>query len=256
MPEVPDAWRKTEVYFAGAVTIFTLVLAVVSIAQWCQMVTANQNATKALQITQRAYVSLGSKSGKLAEFGNGEKGKRIVIVHLVNSGLSTARHLVVHFATEAPHGFTFGFHRHRFRSPGGGIMTSNSGIEIDLAGGAEHIEYLTEPTSLIGEEATNPRGLFEVHGEIEYCDIFGGYHCDQFSVRYMPSPIADFTAGFRFKCAIEKPDERAFHGVEDGKPATFTEIEPCEQPDEPEYQRETDWKLTAPTPAAKSTPGA
>ncbi|MGD0289816.1 MAG: hypothetical protein ABSC63_09220 [Candidatus Binataceae bacterium] len=56
MPDTPDAWRKTEVFFAGAVALFTVVLGCVSLAQWCAMLQANETNREALVSVQRAYV--------------------------------------------------------------------------------------------------------------------------------------------------------------------------------------------------------
>jgi hypothetical protein len=251
--ECRDRWKLgVEIVTFLVVAIYT----VVAYRQWRAMVASNDNTTKALQITQRAYVALGNKNGTLAEFGKEvEKGKRVVILHFVNSGLSTARHLVIHFPSKSPSGGeTLGNHRHRFRGSDGETMTSGGGLETNLAGGAEHIEYLTDSALLDNETAVGPNrwGLFEIWGEIEYCDIFGLYHCEPFSARYMPSPIGNFVAGlYNFKCTIEKPDYRSLDGISNGKPTIFTEIAPCEQPDEPEYQREIEWPTAKKVPSKK-----
>ena len=56
----------------------------------------------ALQTTERAYVTFGSKSGELGEFiDNPMPGeKRLIVLHFYNSGHSTARHLAIHAVTD------------------------------------------------------------------------------------------------------------------------------------------------------------
>jgi hypothetical protein len=180
----------------------------------------------ALQTTERAYVTFGSKSGELGEFiDNPMPGeKRIIVLHFYNSGHSTARHLAIQAVTDNPGPISS---RHRFKGPQGDIVSTGASIERDLAAGAEHLEYVDSPWSQ-RELANMAEGeRFSVFGQFEYCDIFGTYHCQGFSTNYL-SNIKQFVPSPTLPCALEPigPKERPGKG--------YKEIEPCEQPNEPE----------------------
>jgi hypothetical protein len=194
----------------------------------------------ALQTTERAYVTFGSKSGELGEFKDnpmpGEK--RIIVLHFYNSGRSTARHLAIHAVTENPGPMSS---RHRFKGLQGEIVSTGASIERDLAAGAEHLEYIISPWSQreLADMAEGKR--FSVSGQFEYCDIFGTYHCQGFSTNYLPN-IKQFVSSPALPCVFEPiaPTERPGKG--------YKEIEPCEQPNEPEYI-EAEVPVLAPTPS-------
>ena len=82
---------------------------------------------------------------------------------------------------------------------------------------------------------------FSVFGQFEYCDIFGTYHCQGFSTNYLPN-IKQFVPSPALPCVFEPigPTERPGKG--------YKEIEPCEQPNEPEYI-EAVAPVLAPTPS-------
>jgi hypothetical protein len=181
----------------------------------------------ALQTTERAYVTFGSKSGELGEFiDNPMPGeKRIIVLHFYNSGYSTARHLAIHAITDNQSPMSS---RHRFKGPRGDIVSTGTSIERDLAAGTEHLEYIISPWSQ-RELANMAEGeRFSVFGQFEYCDIFGTYHCQGFSTNYLPN-IKQFVSSPAPSCTSEStgPTERPGKG--------YKEIEPCEQPNEAEY---------------------
>jgi hypothetical protein len=191
------------------------------------------------ETAERAYIAFGSKDGSLAEFREPIDDKPVIELHFFNSGLSEARHFSVQVHTNAA-GSTYSFNqRHRTEGPYGGIMTSGVGGEYSLGAGAESIFYVTDPKQLwTSKELKNPKGWFSLEGQIEYCDIFGGYHCELFSAEYSPI-VHDFVPGSNLlECIRGNIDPRALHGIEMGRPATFVEIPPCEQPSEPEYRQQ------------------
>lgn len=222
-----DSQTKREgdiLWWERVTTIGVGVYALVAILQWFAMTTANEHATRALQTSERAYVTFGSKSGSLAEFRDNPANtdKPIVVLHFFNAGRSTARHFAVHLA----HGEIY--HRHRFR--GSGIISSiGSGSERDLAGGAEHVEFVTDPKWLwTTKQIADPSGFLTVLGDFEYCDIFGAYHCQGFGAQYMPSVKEFVPFGNTMPCVVESPGPRSHL-------PGYKEIETCEQPGEPEY---------------------
>ena len=216
--------------------------------QWHMMPAASDNSTKALQTvertyltalqtTERAYVALGSKSGELGEFIDSPilGDKRIIVLHFYNSGHSTARHLAIHAVTDNPGSMSS---RHRFKGPQGEIVSTGASIERDLAAGAEHLEYITSPWSQ-RELAYMAEGKqFSVFGQFEYCDIFGTYHCQGFSTNYLPN-IKQFVPSPALPCVFEPGSKRP--------DKSYKEIEPCEQPNEPE-------SIEAGTPVLATTP--
>ncbi len=254
---MPDKWRRAEVIFAGVIAIFTLVLGIVSYFQYDaarkaahRAMQANLIAKQALtrsettwRTTERAYVTIGSKTGKLAELGNPTIGdKPIIILYFFNAGQSTARHFLIHMTTSVwPEGAVFE-HRHRFKGPDNQVFSfaMSRVAEVDIAGQTEHREYVSEDwllwtkSKLASSKLPEPR--FALWGDFEYCDIFGQYHCETFGLWYEPPPVGDFTTMF-FKgqpCAIEKPDSLMLKGMK-WPVAKLTEIEACEQPDEAEH---------------------
>lgn len=180
--------------------------AAVALFQWCAMRTANETIQQQFRVQQRAYVALGTANGKLAEFGREIGGKPILKVFVVNAGQSVARHLSVQIAG---HINTFGFtHRHRFRAKDfeTGTYASN---EVDLAAHGEYTEYLMDTKRLWTSQElreTDATKLFiVVIGEIQYCDIFGVYHCKPFGARYIPGLGEFIPWGTTLPCIIEPP---------------------------------------------------
>ena len=105
-------------------------------------------------------------------------------------------------------------------------------------GQAERSYYVTDPKQLwTASQLDQPNECFWIYGQMEYCDILGGYHCENFGAEWSPA-VGDFVPREFLRCIREDPDPRSLHGVEMGKPVTFKEIEPCEQPNEPEYSKE------------------
>jgi hypothetical protein len=84
-----------------------------------------KNSVDSFQATQRAYVSLGDETSKLAEFRDREGLKKpIVILHFFNSGDTVARHFrATIYSSSIPPSSNFPTiempqgHRHRFRVP-------------------------------------------------------------------------------------------------------------------------------------------
>ena len=195
----------------------------------------SQNEFKA---SLRAYVTFGAKDGKLVEFGKLIGDKPALKVYVFNAGQTAARHLSVQVRTSNESGpFT---HRHRAVDSLGRKFTRGPGNEVDLAGQGEHVEWITDPKALwTSKELDATAGMgqfFFIHGEIQYCDIFGAYHCEQFGARYLPS-VHEFTAwiGSQLPCVVEKMDRSMLQTNPPERNIHYKETSQCEQPGEPEY---------------------
>ena len=254
-----DRWK---LLLEALIVVGVLLYGAIAYRQWHAMLAASDNFTKvlqtterayvtalqtteranatALQTTERAYVTFGSKSGELGEFIDNPKPgeRRIIVLHFYNSGGSIARHLAIHAVTD--NGVPMSS-RHRFQGPRGDIVSTGMSIERDLAADAEHLEYIISPWSQRELADMGEGKRFSVFGQFEYCDIFGAYHCQGFSTNYLPN-IKQFVPSTAQQCVFEPtgPNETPGKG--------YKEIEPCEQPNEPEYIKAGP-PLDAPTPS-------
>jgi hypothetical protein len=269
--------------FLDDITIQLLALLVaffLLVATWYQAVLTRRSldeTRREFSTSQRAYVSLGDESGKLAEFHDiTNSDKPIVILHFFNSGGSLARHFnAVLYASSVSLG-NVGIdrpqpslsHRHRFRIPPseafgrGAIVTTEGTIVTDVMGQTQNLEaarnqfgwmakqpkggrietadvppkaltleYLTDNQWLVSRTTlADPNEDYTVQGDVEYCDIFGGYHCEKFTARYFPPPTNDFVQSTKPACMIEN-----LQPTDVNLPKGTVEIAPCEQPDEQEY---------------------
>jgi hypothetical protein len=245
------AWRLIR---KSSVSHWTLVFsALAAFGVWFQWRTLSQTLTETrgeFKAQQRAYIVLGSADGTLAKFGpiiDKASGKRIIILHAFNAGQTTARHFSVRAFANTAAKSPLWLHRHRWAGPYG-TMVSEWGQQMDLGAKAEHFEYLTDPKYLwTAQQLKVPNSLFNVIGEFEYCDIFGGYHCESFALEYRPPPVDDFVGSdMKLPCYVEKDINTAFYERKGQK-----EIQPCEQPDEPEHYNMAEF--TAPNATATAT---
>jgi hypothetical protein len=190
------------------------------------------------QVSERAYVVFGSKNGGLADFGSATAdNKEIIKLHFFNAGQSVARHFAVQVHTCAAGGTFMFTQRHRTKGPLGDMTTNSAADELDLGGQAEHTVYVIDPKQLWTVDQLRQPGCFWIQGQIEYCDIFGTYHCENFGAEWAPV-VGDFVPHIFLQCLRQPIDPRGLEDWRMGNHELRTEIEPCEQPDEPEYNRE------------------
>ena len=254
-----DRWK---LFLEALIVVGVLGYGAIAYRQWHTMLAASDNFTKALQTTERAYVTalqtterfnaialqtterayvtFGSKSGELGEFiDNPMPGEKpIIVLHFYNSGGSIARHLAIHAVTDNDVPMSS---RHRFKGPRGDIVSTGMSIERDLAADAEHLEYIISPWSQRELADMAERKRFSVFGQFEYCDIFGIYHCQGFSTNYLPN-IKQFVPSTAQPCVFEPTGSKERPGK------GYKEIEPCEQANEPEYIKAGPPQV-APTPS-------
>ena len=107
--------------------------------------------------------------------------------------------------------------------------------------------YVTDPTFLKTKKELADASIdFFLFGNFAYCDIFGGYHCQGFMARYRPAPVGGFIPETFLKCVPSEPSRANLRWYANNG---YKEIEPCEQPNEPEY-------IKAEPPLIASTPSA
>jgi hypothetical protein len=206
-----------------------------------QQIVANKLAHDNAATQLRAYVVFGNPDGVLADFGNEvSPNKRMIKLHFYNAGETTARHFSVIVTTninQQPHSWQYSdsWHRFRYRNPAGDIKSSFRSDELDLAAKSGMVSYYTDDKSLLDDAALKKGREFFVSGEMEYCDSFGAYHCQAFGAVYMRS-IDAFVPSLSPSC-ITHPAVI---------PKGYTEIQPCEQPDEIEY-RVSNYPTTTPS---------
>jgi hypothetical protein len=239
-----------------------------------EMKKGNNIATQDFTVSQRAYVSLGGEPEKLADFQDVPgRDKPIVVLHFFNSGSSVARHFAVTASTssrtiEMDH--TPSVHRHRFRIPDSDnakqVVITTEGLAIvglsgqmrdpspffnlkrgkppkkedsDVPAKASRRWSITDSRWLLSRtQLQDTKEYFTIFGEFEYCDIFGDHHCAKIVASYFPPPVDDFIQSAPPSCFIETINPRDI-GLPDGA----FEIDPCEQPNESDYQRQSDLPL-------------
>ena len=239
-----DRWK---VFLEALTVVGVLAYGAIAHRQWHAMLAANDNSAEALQTTERAYVTFGSGDGLFADFGSvTTDNKPIIILHFLNSGRSVARHFAVNVETNIDRSGSELSYRHRFKRPGD-IRTDSPANESDIAGGAEQLVYVTDPTFLKTKKELADASIdFFLFGNFAYCDIFGGYHCQGFMARYRPAPVGGFIPETFLKCVPSEPSRANLRWYANNG---YKEIEPCEQPNEPEY-------IKAEPPLIASTPSA
>jgi hypothetical protein len=165
--------------------------------QWRAMVVANQNTTKALYISERAYVSLGDKNGNTIKLLKLQAGHPVgVKIFLQNSGHILADPVILNaFVGPLINGkrqMTFAWHHIRNCKNRQPFFNSHDG---PIPGESVQVRYAHSDEPLSGADLKD----FEDHGEdvgidgsIEYCDGFGEVHCLSFCESYVPPPVDDF----------------------------------------------------------------
>jgi hypothetical protein len=203
--------------------------------QYKQVTTANQETTMALHATERAYVTLGSNGGVIADLtriDSEDANKPYIVIYFMNSGRSVARHFALNVSTNigtSGSGFSY---RHRFK----GVRDLKSelpGNEVDIGAQSAYTAYITDSKVLKTEKELfkDPSVDFSIFGDFAYCDIFGEYHCQAFMARF-DHALTEFRAQSFLACVPNEPSQKNLLWY---KANGYTETNPCEQPGEPEY---------------------
>jgi len=217
----------------GGFVVFLTFLAVVAYTEFTRE--GNDLTRQSIEASERPYVSLGNRDGKIAEFMPGDA---VIKMYFFNSGQGPALDFIAFTMPEKGHLRSSAIpHLERYREetiqPDGTTVDSLSEQTAgagDIPGQAVHVEYI---------QRAKPVASIWVHGIVMYCDLFGTYHCDPFGAYYSQG-IDDFVA------AASKDANKWFCGgpMSDPAPDTITKgtrlhktpLSRCRQPDETEIR--------------------
>jgi len=194
-------WAKADpnAFFTMLATIvmaiFTGELYCVSNRQWQTMLAANQASQDALHITERPYVSIGTKDGTLIDLPTANTPLRI---YFVNSGHSPAMNFKLNWfpgiGTASPSQYVYKSpgiigssytHIERWKNGAGYAGVDCNGPNI--AAGGTRTEFIAGMPPYLDKADKGTINSFDILGSFEYCDEFGAYHCTGFTAHYEPS---------------------------------------------------------------------
>ncbi len=179
--------------------------------------------------SEKPYVSLGNRDGKVAEIRQQSDGSSAIVVFFFNAGRTPALNLVTNLWSslrgvkhEPEH------HIERFQDPNGGVLDRVPGPVIP--GQGTHSDYLPLRWTPSGDELKAVRSgkQFAIGGTFEYCDQFGNYRCQGFWARYRPPPIDDFVQFAAPSCWVPPPTPPS--SIIGGKKIQFVALPRCEKP--------------------------
>jgi hypothetical protein len=190
----------------GVITVvLVFVYTTVAAFQWCAMLNANNNATKALQTAERPYVALGDRDGRVGDFVKTDSGIPIALkLYFFNSGHEPATNVTINLFAFGPGLSQFRpQHIERWkmvgpsipvRNPGGGSFGNQA---ITIPGESAYTLYrggkwMPDSATFQLLDSEIAKREFEPEGTIEYCDRFGEYHCMAFGDRYLGVPFHIF----------------------------------------------------------------
>jgi hypothetical protein len=250
-------------FIVGLITLFVL-FAYTAINYCLYGTTKAQLEANAIQFlaSQRPYVVLGDPWGTLAEVQE-IKDKPFIALHFVNTGNSTASHFAVQTIIWVPNGtpvveHAWG-HRQRWIDSDYAMSTTSMGPTVNLGAKAEYTEYLPVGNNTREQLTTAFAGQdwegTMVDGQMEYCDIFGQYRCENFNLVYKPSIGKFIPAISNTGVACTNPNPTDIDNAALETRLGRHQIPPCEQPNEPDYQGEN-WRRFQADVAAKARPSA
>lgn len=150
-------------------------------------------------LSQRANLFLGGpNAGPVAEFryDSAAKSSPAVSINFWNVGRSAASHFGINVSTSVASRPSEVLHLRRYwlSKKGATLILRNRG-DSTIGEGSPRSEYLAPALSPSPQQLTDIRAgrlPFYVDGTFEHCDEFGTFRCEQFELRYSPSPIDGF----------------------------------------------------------------
>ena len=216
--------HRVSLMTAGFVLAYTTITAV----QAFLLYKGYQESQRTLIATERPYVSLGDRDGKIAEFRVGPSGRTALVVYFYNAGRTPALNFIANIWTSKT-GVkrTPSRHIERIENPSTGVIETVPGPAI--SGMATHLEYTPVRWTPSGAEIATIRDgkEFSVGGTYEYCDEFGNYRCEGFWAHYEPPPIDTFVQFAAPPCWLPPESDTRF---DPGEKLAVKVLKRCEQP--------------------------
>jgi hypothetical protein len=194
--------------------------------------TSRENATVEL----RAYVSVQAEHDDALNLVTDPKTKETrVSISFFNAGQTPAHNFHADFATGGVSKSTGRFngdHIQHYQAVGEGPFRgiTAGGGGADIPAKSVHTEYLpTEqmPTEKEWNEIIGAQRHFYIYGNYQYCDEFGGYHCQMLGFEYQTSPRSGFVPSmFMDMDCFTQPV------VPPNEPAPMKVLKRCPQPEE------------------------
>jgi hypothetical protein len=169
----------------------------VAYLQWRAMNETNNTMQSQFRAQERAYVGIGDRQGKFADFSPepDKDGKLQVRLYFFNAGHSPALSFSPTFAAPSPPP-TPARHNNRYK------CVDANGAKIGDEETTSPVRIPAESTSVFFPFSIAPWRLDEIKkgiepklviaGTLEFCDIFGVYHCHEFAIEYKIAPVSDF----------------------------------------------------------------
>lgn len=160
--------------------------------------TQPQAAIDALH-SQRANVTLGLASGSLADYVP-PAGTSNIILHFRNTGPQSAPNALINAFSDLPPNEKGEFHHlYRARAFYKGKPAGVVGFGGFSIGSESRYDYPLDPKWVPNVNqwhniVSGKYSPFRIDGTIEYCDSWGTWHCEDFSVEYNPTLLSSLGA--------------------------------------------------------------
>ncbi len=211
--------NKTLIRVTRAAVAGAWIYAAVAAFQYCAMVQANRETDRNFRASERPYVSIGNRDGTIAELSWTKDSKPTIRLYFFNAGRSPALNFTVS-AMVWPE-WQLPKHIERYKWTEGGQVHWNFSMGArDIPAESLDVETVYPSGQLPGYKFKDPN-ILGAQGTYEYCDEFGGWHCQAFMVQY------DWSLE-RFFVAMNN----ACEDTHDTVPRNATILPRCEQPGE------------------------
>jgi len=245
--EEKNYWKR-QIRVSKCLNWITLATAVVGVSGLLYLKWTLDQSREFFDATQRARVLLGNKDGKLAEFRLGGK-KPVIVLYFYNAGPTRAVDFAVRTSSNlAQPNEVSEPELNRYLGSYGGRVKSTSQPTKPIAGNSKQVEYLGSQFTPSKEQLTEIRNgrRYSIQGIYIYCDDFGRYSSEYFSIQYVPPPIDDFVLAVSYTPDTSQISDPPKPNMMEGH--TFTPLSRCEQLGEREELKKKKGNTGLPSP--------
>lgn len=189
-------WLKEHIVELAGVIVVGVYTAV-TLCTLQTMRDANETNAAQFQMAQRPIITLGRKDGVIAEFSTSGQRNPVLLLYIQNAGHLPAYNVTASptIATVPPISLVTGQTNHiwRKRNKKTGTISATGGVTIP--GDSIHIYPLVNVMSQANLDQIRTDGhiLVIATATVEFCDPFGNYHAQLFSMNYRAEPVGLFT---------------------------------------------------------------